>query len=132
MIVVDASTVVRALVEPGERGGSARYLLLRQRIVAPDLIDAEAASAIRRRWLAGLLSAATFADALGELADLPILRVPNAVLLRRVYEHRDNVSAYDACYVGLAEALEAPLYTADVRLSRAPGLGCEVRLIDGI
>jgi predicted nucleic acid-binding protein len=60
---------------------------------------------------------------------LPIAVYPTAALLRRVWELRDNVTAYDACYVALAEALRCPLVTADRRLAKAPGTRCEFDLV---
>ena len=60
---------------------------------------------------------------------LPIRRLPHAPLLPRIWALRDNLTAYDAAYVALAEAIGAPLLTADRKLARAPGIDCEVELL---
>ena len=67
--------------------------------------------------------------ALDDLLDLPVAVYPTVDLLRRGWELRDNVSAYDACYIALAESLDSTLLTADVRLARAPGVDCAIELI---
>jgi predicted nucleic acid-binding protein len=64
-----------------------------------------------------------------DLIGLPIAVYPTGPLLRRVWELRDNVTPYDACYVALAEALDCPLLTADVRLSNAPGARCSIEVM---
>ena len=69
------------------------------------------------------------ADAVGDLADVPLLRVLSRPLLLRMFELRFNVTAYDAVYVALAEAAEATLLTADRRLAGAPGTGCRVEVL---
>jgi len=68
-------------------------------------------------------------QAFADLADLPIVRVPHADMLPRIWELRDNVTPYDAAYVALAEALNAPLLTADARFAAAPGPRCEFRVL---
>jgi predicted nucleic acid-binding protein len=68
-------------------------------------------------------------QALADLALLSVSRVSHTPFLGRIWELRDNVTPYDAAYVALAEVMEAPLLTADARLSRAPGVRCEVVLI---
>ena len=100
-----------------------------QRIAAPDLMRIEVLSFIRRRSTRAGLERIDAVAALRDLLDLPILVYPTAPLLDRVWDLRDNLTPYDACYVALAEALDCPLLTADQRLSRAPGIGCEVELI---
>jgi predicted nucleic acid-binding protein len=69
------------------------------------------------------------AGAIHDVLDLPVRVFPTAPLLPRVWELCDNLSAYDACYVALAEALETPLLTADRRLATAPGIRCTVEVI---
>lgn len=69
------------------------------------------------------------AAAVDDLLDLELDIHHTAPLLRRAWELRDNVTAYDACYVSLAEALGCPLLTADARLSRASGPTCDIELI---
>ena len=125
MIVLDASAVVAALLNNRE----ARRLLSTQLVHVPHLADAEVASALRRQVLAGQLTPESGWSALDRWRQLGISRHPVAGLLDRVWALRDAVSAYDACYVGLAEALSCPLVTADRRLAAAPGLGCPVTLV---
>lgn len=67
--------------------------------------------------------------AMHDLVDFPIQVHPTAPLLRRIWALRDNLSAYDACYVALAEGLDVALLTADGRLAGAPGIGCAVEVI---
>jgi predicted nucleic acid-binding protein len=67
--------------------------------------------------------------ALLDLADLPLERVAHAPLLSRCWELRDNLTPYDAAYVALAEAIAAPLVTADRGLAQTAGAHCEVRLV---
>ena len=77
----------------------------------------------------GDLSDERFALALDDLEALELARFPALPLMRRAYELRANVTAYDAAYVALAEVLRCPLVTADARLARAPGLRCEVKVL---
>jgi predicted nucleic acid-binding protein len=59
---------------------------------------------------------------------MSISRYAHTAMLPRIWELRDNVSAYDASYIALAETLEAPLVTRDARLARAPGIRAEVEV----
>ncbi len=129
MIVVDASVVATALADDGAAGRRARARLLRAgHLAAPDLVDVETVSVLRRRWLAHTLTARRFSAAVDDLADLDLDRFPTLPLMRRAYELRANVTAYDASYVALAELLDCPLLTADTRLARAPGTTCAVEV----
>lgn len=131
MIVVDASVVANALADDGDDGDSARRRLIEVgELAAPDLVDVETVSVLRRRWRAGDLSARRFSTAVDDLADLALVRLPTLPLMRRAYELRANVTAYDAAYVALAEHLGWVLLTADRRLSRAPGIRCPIELIE--
>lgn len=86
---------------------------------APDLLNAETLQEIRGRELGGRMDAQRSREALETFLALPITRYPTSQLLERAWELRHNFTAYDAAYVALAEALEAPLATADGRLARA-------------
>lgn len=131
MIVVDASVVANALADDGHDGDVARQRLVNAtRLAAPDLVDVETVSVLRRRWRAGDLTARRFSVAVDDLADLPMLRLPTLPLMRRAYELRANVTADDATYVALAEQLDWVLLTADGRLARAPGIRCTVEVIE--
>jgi len=82
-------------------------------------------SVFRRQRANGSLTPKQADNALQDLLDLPLTVYPTAPLLRRGWDLRDNVTAYDSCYVALAEALDCPLATADQRLANAPGTRCE-------
>jgi predicted nucleic acid-binding protein len=127
--VVDASVITRALIDDGARGDRLRLRLAGERLAAPAVIDVEVVSAWRRYSRAGRLSAPRADAALTDLADLPLQRAPHGPLMRRIWDLRHNLSAYDAAYVALAESLDTTLLTGDERLSRAPGIQCEVELL---
>lgn len=130
MIVVDASVLVNSLADDEAAGHRARELLRAQAdMAAPDLVDVETTAVLRRRWLAGALSEERFSLAVADLADIPLTRYPTLPLMRRAFELRANVTAYDASCIALAEGLDWPLWTADRRLARAPGVGCSIELI---
>jgi predicted nucleic acid-binding protein len=125
LIVVDASAALAALLSDG----GAREVLVRERLQAPHLIDAEIASAARRLAAGGRIGAQDGARILDALGRLGVRRHAVFPLLSRVWELRDNLTAYDACYVALAEALRAPLLTADARLAAAAGIRCTVTVV---
>jgi predicted nucleic acid-binding protein len=104
----------------GERC-SERLLTADQAMCAPHLLDVEVAQVLRRFAQRGELTPERGSEALRDLADLPVSRYPHGSLLERVWELRHSVSAYDAVYVALAEALDAPLVTCDGRVARAHG-----------
>jgi predicted nucleic acid-binding protein len=129
VIVVDASVLAPALSNAGPVGQRFRRRLRGERLVAPALIDLEIASAWRRAARAGRLSEQRASQALADLADLALARAPHGALMGRIWSLRDNLTAYDAAYVALAEILEAPLLTADERLVQAPTVDCEVEVL---
>jgi predicted nucleic acid-binding protein len=98
-------------------------------LIAPELVDLEVLSVLRRQVMAGEMPVARAELALSDLADLPMRRVPHRPLLQRCWELRQTVTVYDAAYIALAEALGIALVTADARLSRAPGVRCQVDLV---
>jgi len=126
MIVVDASVLAVVIADDGDDGVRYGESLRDQRLFAPELVDLEVASYVRRARRAGQLGAERAIEALAELAMMSLSRVSHTPFLSRIWDLRDNLTSYDASYVALAEILEAPLLTADVRLSRAPGIRCEV------
>ncbi len=124
-IVVDCSIVVDALV--AQDGQAASELLAENRLAAPHLMDAEVVSAVRGLVLGRHLSQLRGRDALDRYDELPLTRWASAAdLRRRAFDLRDNFSAYDAAYVVLAESLESPLATRDLRLARAAARFVEV------
>jgi len=127
---VDASVLANAIGDDATDGRAARDRLAGDGdLVAPDLVDAETVAVLRRRWLAGDLTARRFSAAIDDLEDLVLSRFPTLPLMRRAYELRANVTAYDAAYVALAEHLNCPLVTADERIAGAPGLRCVVEIV---
>ena len=129
MIVVDASVVVLALGEDTTAGRRLRLRLRSEALAAPELLDLEVLAAWRRLVQRGLLPPTRVASAVADLADLPVHRASHTPLLDRCWQLRDTVTAYDAAYVTLAEALDVPLLTADGRLARASGPRCAVELV---
>lgn len=118
------------LGDDGADGAMAREALRQDPdLAAPDLVDVEAVSVLRKRWLADDLTARRLHTAITDLNDLDLTRHPTQPFMPRAYERRGNVTPYDAAYIGLAEALGCLLVTADGRLAKAPGLRCEIRVV---
>jgi predicted nucleic acid-binding protein len=128
VIVVDASVVVEVLVG-GPAGAPLRARLRHQDLAAPDIIDVEVASALRRMRLSGAVTSERLDRAVAHLARLRIDRQPSRILIRRALELRDNLTSYDGAYVALAEAYRCTLITGDRRIAAAPGIRCEVDVI---
>jgi predicted nucleic acid-binding protein len=125
VIVVDASAALSALLNDGP----ARRFLATEQLHAPHLVDSEVANGLRRQVVARHMAAADGWTALDRWRRLGMTRYPTFGLLDRVWELRDNVSAYDAAYVALAEQLGCALLTADARLSRIPEAGCPITVV---
>jgi predicted nucleic acid-binding protein len=125
VIVLDASAAVLALANDGE----ARRSLATETVVIPHLADSEVAQALRAQVLRGHLTSDQAHAALAQWARLGIRRVGVTGLLDRIWGLRDNVSAYDATYVALAEMLACELVTADARLASAPGPTCAITVV---
>jgi len=120
VIVVDASAIVEFILDTADADAvSARLFESGVSLHAPHLLDVEVAQVLRRFAAAGALDDRRGSGALADLADLPIRRYPHDMLLPRVWELRHTMSAYDATYVALAEALGATLLTRDRRLLAA-------------
>lgn len=131
MIVVDASVVAPALADDGDDGRRARARLRGERLLAPELVDLEVASVVRKALQAGRLDGDRAGVALADLAELDLERVRHRPLLPRVWELRANLTPYDAAYVALAELADAVLVTADRRLARAAGPRCRIEHLGG-
>jgi predicted nucleic acid-binding protein len=123
-VVVDAACVVAALVDQGVTGRWAETQLTGDDLAAPHLMPVEVANVLRRAVLAGELTRDVGALAHGDLLSLPIALFAYEPVAERVWELRTSLTAYDAWYVALAELLEAPLATIDIRLSRSKGPRC--------
>ena len=129
MIVLDASAVIELLLQTATGKRVARRIAARsQGLHAPHLIDVEVLQVLRRWEARGALSSDRAAEAVVDLAQLDLRRHPHDVLSSRIWELRANVTAYDAAYLALAEALRAPLLTTDGRIARAPGHGATVEV----
>lgn len=119
MIVVDTAAIVDALTMP-DGTEALRDRLAVEDLHAPHLIDYELVSVVRGLTVGGQVTESRALDVLTDFSDLSIERWPaSGALLRRAFQLRHNLSAYDAAYVTLAEALRCPLVTRDARLSRA-------------
>ena len=130
MIVLDASAALELLLQtPLATRVAERALAADESLHAPHLLDIEVAQVIRRYTLAGELTVARAEEALSDFADLPISRYAHTDLLSRVWSLRESLSAYDAVYVALAEALQSPLVTTDQKLARAHGHGATIELL---
>ena len=129
MIVVDASVVATALIDDNTDGRLARDRIRDESLSAPELIDLEVLSVIRRLSAAGQVTQVRAAQAVMDLRDLNLDRAPHRPLLARCWELRHNLSPYDAAYVALAEAFDTVLLTADTRLAAAPGTACTIELV---
>jgi predicted nucleic acid-binding protein len=122
VIVVDASALLEALLRtPAAEAVEKRLFDARQTLHAPHLLDVEMAQVVRRYAATGEIDQERGRAALVDLGDFPLRRYPHGFLLPRVWELRNNLTAYDAVYIALAEALEAPLLTRDRRLAAAAG-----------
>jgi predicted nucleic acid-binding protein len=128
VIVLDASAVVDYVLWIGAAERIARRISTGEAMHAPYLLDIEVAHALRRYALRGALSPARGAEALSDVAQLRLRRYPHLPLLPRIWALRENLSAFDAAYVALAEALDAPLVTSDAALARAPGHSARVEV----
>lgn len=130
MIVIDASAVIEMLLGLDQAEAVIdRAFSKNETLHAPYLLDVEVAQVIRRYWRSGDVTAARGEDALRDLADLPIQRYPHEPLLGRMWQLRNNVTAYDAAYISLAEGLDAGLLTLDKALARIPGVRAVVEVI---
>ena len=125
MIVLDASAAVLALLNDGD----ARRAVAGETVAIPHLADSAVANALRTQVLRGGVGADEAGAALAGWARLGLRRFAAGGLLPRVWELRDNLTAYDATYVALAEGLACDLVTADVRLAQAAGPICPIKVV---
>ncbi len=122
ILAVDASAAVEYLLRTA-LGLRVAGLLDGAEVVAPELLDAEVLAVLRREVLAARLKERRAGEAVTDLRDWRIERLPHKMLLDGAWALRGHVSAYDALYVEAARLRGAALVTADGPLARAPGLG---------
>jgi predicted nucleic acid-binding protein len=128
-MVVDASVILEVLLRTPESDAIAdRILSPRQQLHAPHLLDLEVAQVMRRYVARGEVTEPRGRDALAVLPLFPLTRYSHEPLLSRIWELRERLTAYDAAYVALAEALDATLLTRDQKLARVTGLRTEIQL----
>jgi predicted nucleic acid-binding protein len=125
VIVLDASAVVLGLLNDGD----ARRSLAFESVAVPHLADSEVVNAIRAQLRRGEIGADDASAAVDRWSRLGARRYAVVGLLSRVWALRDNLTAYDATYVALAEALACGLVTADARVARAPGPTCPITVV---
>lgn len=131
MIVLDASAVIEWLLRtPVGRGLDERVFDEAETLHAPHVLDVEVAQVLRRFVRKRVISAERAEQALEDLLALSLTRYPHDVLLGRIWQLRDNLTAYDAAYVALAEALDAPLLTCDSKLRGAGGHEAAIEVIE--
>jgi predicted nucleic acid-binding protein len=131
VIVVDASALLEFLLQT-PLGARVEVRLFRDEdeLHAPHLVDVEVVQGLRRLVRTGEVSPGRAEEAIADLTDLDLNRHPLLDLLGRAWKLRDNISAYDAMYVALAEAIEAPIVTCDSPLAKAPGHRARIEVID--
>jgi predicted nucleic acid-binding protein len=125
-LVCDASALTALLLDAGPDGTWVAETLGGSRLVAPGVASWETANVIRRHELAGIVSSDQAVQAHADLLDLAIEFWPYELLAGRAWNHRQNLSIYDASYVALAEMLQTALVTLDRGIARAPRLACSV------
>lgn len=127
MIVLDASAALELLLRgPAAAALEARVFAGGETLHAPHLIDLEIAQVLRRHALSGQMTAAAGGEALEVWRAFSVRRWAHEPLSGRIWALRETLTAYDAAYVALAEALEAPLVTTDAKLARTPGHSAQV------
>jgi predicted nucleic acid-binding protein len=129
LIVLDASAAVEVLLQTAAGAPlTERLLEPTESLHAPHLLDVEVAQILRRFVRRGELAPDRARQAVEDLASLPLERYSHESVLSRVWDLRDNLTAYDAVYVALAEVLGATLLTRDTRISRAPGHAARIEV----
>ena len=131
MIVVDASALLEFLLQtPLGARVEARLFRDEDELHAPHLVDVELVQGLRRLVRSGEVSSVRADEAIADLIDLDLHRHAHVDLLGRAWRLRDNITAYDAMYVTLAEAIEATIVTCDSPLAKAPGHRARIEVID--
>ena len=129
MIVADASIIVESLLAAGPTGRLIRSRIAGADVHSPHLVDIEVAAALRRLVTTGGLTIHYAQLALLQLPSMAVTRHSHRQFLVRIWELRENISAYDAAYVAIAERANATLLTLDRRLANAPGPRCRIEVM---
>jgi predicted nucleic acid-binding protein len=130
LIVIDASLALEiAIAAPAGRAVNDRLEAENHAIAAPEIIELEVLQTLRRLCRQGLLDQSGAGMALRIFGAMEIERYSHAPLRRRIWELRDNLTAYDAAYVALAELLDAPLWTRDEKFRSVPGHGVRIEIL---
>ena len=131
MIVVDASALLEFLLQtPRGTRVEARLFRDHDELHSPHLADVEVTQGLRRLVRSGEVLPDRAAEAIADLADLNLHRHAHLDLLTRAWRLRENLTAYDAVYIALAEALGALIVTCDAPLAKAPGHRAHVDVIE--
>ena len=125
-LVVDASALVAALAESRTEGRWAESTIAGEDLAVPEFALAEATNILRRLEIQGEISPGQAEGARRDLLRRDLQQFGFRPFADRIWELRHNLTAYDAWYAALAESLDCPLVTLDLRLSRAPGPACEM------
>ena len=129
MIVLDASAAIEWLLQTAAgQKIETRIYAHGESLHAPHLLDLETAQVLRRLVRESAISAQRADQAIQDLLSLRITRYPHFVFVPQIWRLRHNLSAYDAAYVALAEALEATLITRDARLAAASARGARIEV----
>ena len=129
MLIVDASCLYEVVADTARADEVRVRLLDDDEHAAPHVVDVEVLNVIRRDHHLGRLDRTAAEQAVADLREWPGERFGHRGLIDRAWELRDTVRGWDAFYVALAEALDAPLLTIDRRLAGAPGLRCHVEIV---
>jgi len=132
-MVIDASAAIEWVLQTA-KGVEIEARIFRKpgrspHLHAPHLLDVEVAQVLRKQVAKGLVSELRGQTALEDLLQIPLVRYPHELLLPRVWQLRQNLTAYDAVYVALAEGLELPLLTCDSNIAGAPGHRARVDVV---
>jgi predicted nucleic acid-binding protein len=124
--VLDASLLVAALVDSGSNGAWAESVISRHAVIGPELLLVETINILRRLERSEHISTLEANSAQRDLTRLDLALYPFGPFARRIWSLRGNLTSYDAWYVALAEALDCPLATLDLKLTRASGPTCDL------
>ena len=129
MIVLDASAAIDWLLQTAAGQEIEKRIYSRKDSVhAPHLLDLEVVQVMRRMAREGTITTSRAEEAVGDLLDLRITRYPHPLFVPWIWQHRSNLSTYEACYVPLAEHLGATLITRDHRLGSAAGHSAKIEV----